>query len=123
MPGAPLTIGKVADATGVTVSAIRYYDEFGLVEPLCRVGGKRQFHPDTIGRISFIRRAQEAGFTLNDIKQILNDQAGTWPDLVDRHLGDLLQRRAELDTMIAMLEEFQRCGCDVVAQCPRMNAC
>ena len=57
-----LPIGEVADSTGVTVSAVRYYDEIGVITATTRIGGKRRFDPDTVGRVSFIRRAQEAGF-------------------------------------------------------------
>lgn len=116
-----LAIGEVAVETGVAVSAIRYYDELGIVAPSSRVGGKRRFSPDVIGTVSFVRRAQEAGFTLEEIKRILDDQAGEWADLVAVQLDRLREKRAELDVMIATLEEVRRCGCQVVAACPRFG--
>lgn len=118
---ASLAIGEVADATGVAVSAIRYYDELGIVTPVGRVGGKRRFSSDVIGRVSFVRRAQEAGFTLDDIRAVLDDQARQWPELVRSHREALTAKRAELDVLIAMLEEVERCGCDIVAECPRTS--
>jgi DNA-binding transcriptional MerR regulator len=115
-----LPIGQLAKATGVSISTIRYYDEIGIVNPAGRVGGKRRLAPEAIGRISFVRRAQEAGFTLSDIKTILDDQARLWPALVRTHLESLRTKRAQLDVMISMLEEVERCGCEIVAECPRV---
>jgi len=116
-----LPIGGIAAQTGATVSAIRYYEELGMIEARTRVGGKRRFHPDTIGRVSFIRRAQEAGFALGEIRLILDDDAGGWLGLVDDKIADLAKRREKLDWMISMLREIRDCGCQVVASCPRAD--
>ncbi len=120
---ADLAIGQVAEAAGVSVSAIRHYDEVGLVHPTGRVGGKRRFGADAVARVSFIRQAQAVGFSLTDIKALLDDEDGEWLALLDDHLVGLRRRRDELDAMIAVLEEARRCGCDVVARCPRVAGC
>ena len=65
-----LTIGDVASRTGVTVATVRYYDEIGLVSSAERVGGKRRFRQGDIGRINFIRRAQDSSFSLDQIRHI-----------------------------------------------------
>ncbi len=114
-----LPIGEVADSAGVAVSAVRYYDEIGVITATARVGGKRRFDPDTVGRVSFIRRAQEAGFSLEEIRTILDETQGGWHDLVENKLVELSERRDRLDTMINMLAEIRDCGCDAVASCPR----
>ena len=62
-----LSIGQVAQTTGLAVSAVRYYDDIGLIEASARVGGKRRFAPEIVGRVSFVQRAQEAGFSLDEI--------------------------------------------------------
>lgn len=116
-----LAIGAVADATGLAVTAIRYYDEIGIIEPSSRIGGKRRFASETVGRISFIRRAQDAGFSLDEIARLLDDRSGGWNQLVTDKLDELSERRARLDEMIAMIEEMARCGCEVVAECPRLD--
>jgi len=118
-----LAIGAVADATGLAVTAIRYYDEIGIIEPSSRVGGKRRFASETVGRISFIRRAQDAGFSLDEIAHLLDDRSGGWNQLVSNKLDELSEKRARLDTMIAMIEEIARCGCEVVSECPRLDEC
>lgn len=115
-----LSIGVVADQTGLAVSALRYYDEIGLISAAARVGGKRRFHAETIGLVSFIRRSQDAGFSLEEIRIILDDQSGGWRTLVDQKLADLVERRSRLDTMIDMLNEVRACGCQAAAACPAM---
>lgn len=116
-----LSIGQLADETGIAVSAVRYYEQRGLVEAVRRVGGKRRFRSDAVGRISFIRRAQDAGFALEDVKSILNDQSRSWPNIVEHHLDELRHRREQLDVTISMLEQVQECGCRVVSECPRVS--
>ena len=114
-----MAIGTLATATGVAVSALRYYDEVGLITPSTRIGGKRRFDSDAVGRVNFVRRAQQVGFSLEEIRSVLDDTAGTWNDVVVDKLAVLRSRRAELDSMIGMLEEVRVCGCRVVAECPR----
>ncbi len=113
-----LAIGEVAKTTGISVSAVRYYEEIGVISSAARVGGKRRFDQATIGRVSFIRRAQEAGFSLEEIGTILDDETGIWRVLVDDKLIELTERRDRLDTMISMLAEIRECGCGAVAACP-----
>ena len=69
-----LPIGEVAETTGIAVSAVRYYADIGVISTASRVGGKRRFDADTVGRVSFIRRAQEVGFSLDEIRRILDDE-------------------------------------------------
>lgn len=113
-----LPIGEVAKNSGISVSAVRYYEEIGVISSATRVGGKRRFDPATIGRVSFIRRAQEAGFSLEEIGTILDDETGIWRVLVDDKLIELTERKDRLETMISMLAEIRECGCGAVAACP-----
>ena len=117
-----IAIGEVAQGAGVSVSAVRYYDQLGIIEVDERVGGKRRFSTETIGRVSFIKRCQEFGFTLDEIKDLLDDQARGWRSLVDTKLVDLSAQRARLDQMIEMLTEIRECGCETVGECPRLPA-
>ena len=113
-----LPIGELAETTGIAVSAVRYYEDIGVISAATRVGGKRRFDADTVGRVNFIRRAQEVGFSLDEIRTILDDEAGDWRDLVDHKLVELHGRRDRLDSMISMLAEIRECGCGAVASCP-----
>jgi MerR family mercuric resistance operon transcriptional regulator len=67
-----LTIGKLAKQAGVTIETIRYYQRKGLLqEPEKPVEGYRQYPVDAIARIRFIKRAQQCGFTLKEISELL----------------------------------------------------
>ncbi|MDH3669231.1 MAG: redox-sensitive transcriptional activator SoxR [Paracoccaceae bacterium] len=71
-----LSIGEVAARTGLAVSAIRFYEEKGLVKPVRTTAGQRQFHRTDIRRLSFAMIAQQFGFTITQIAEVL----GTLPD-------------------------------------------
>ncbi len=67
-----LTIGKLASAAGVNAQTIRYYERSGLVPaPQRTPAGYRQFGPDELRRLRFIRRAQGLGFSLTEIRELL----------------------------------------------------
>jgi MerR family redox-sensitive transcriptional activator SoxR len=73
-----LTIGEVARCTGVSTSAIRYYEEAGLLSEPERVGGKRRYEKEILRRLALIRGAKRAGFTLGEIRTLLHGfPAGT----------------------------------------------
>ncbi len=116
-----LQIGELAAATGTTISALRHYDDLGVITPVERVGGKRRFSAATIGRVNFVRGAQKFGFSLLEIRDILDDQSGRSRQLVEEKIAALRAQQVELATMISMLEEMKLCGCAVVAECPSLN--
>lgn len=111
------SIGEVSRQTGVSVSAIRYYDEEGLIGNLTRSGGKRQFGLDAVRRVSFVRRARETGFSIEEIRAVLNEGPAEWASVVERKRCELIDKRAELDTMIELLGEISECGCKAIAEC------
>jgi MerR family mercuric resistance operon transcriptional regulator len=67
-----LTIGKLAKSGGVGVETIRFYQRKGLLEQPARDGGIRRYGPPDVRRLRFIRQAQAAGFTLAEIKELLD---------------------------------------------------
>ena len=73
MAQALLAIGEVAERTGLAVSAIRFYEEKGLVKPIRNAGGQRQFLRADIRRLSFVMVAQQFGFTIGG--PIVRDKA------------------------------------------------
>lgn len=89
-----LRIGQVAKATGLTVDAIRFYERQGLLKrPTRTEAGFRLFQRQDIQTLLFIRRAQELGFSLGDIRQLLYVAATEAPAC--SHVRDLLQRKLE----------------------------
>lgn len=96
-----LTIGKLAAAGGVGVETIRFYQRRGLIETPPRDGGMRRYSRKDVRRLKFIRQAQTAGFTLQEIKELL-----ALDESADRERARELatSRLATLDTKIADLQ-------------------
>jgi MerR family mercuric resistance operon transcriptional regulator len=68
-----VTIGKLAKNSGVNIETIRYYERRGLIQkPMKKPSGYRQYPPETTTRIRFIKHAQELGFSLNEITELLS---------------------------------------------------
>ncbi len=122
----PMTIGRLARAAGVNVETIRYYQRVGLIEePPRPVSGYRRYPPETVGRIRFIKRAQELGFRLREIRELLDLGEGHCADVkaraqakrehVARQIADLQALQATLDTLIQACEQDDRAtGCPIV---------
>ncbi len=96
-----LTIGKLAAAGGVGVETIRFYQRKGLIEQPTRESGIRRYGSEDLRRLRFIRQAQTAGFTLEQIKELLELDAGE----DRRRARELAQARiGALDAKIAELK-------------------
>ena len=90
-------IGELARRTGVTTSALRYYERIGLLPPAERTGERRHYPPSVAERVALIRLYQGAGFTLKEIGRMLAARSQG-----RRGWGDLAERKiAELDACIA----------------------
>jgi MerR family transcriptional regulator, redox-sensitive transcriptional activator SoxR len=116
-----LPIGEVARRTGVAVSAIRYYESLGLVGPAARSAGRRRFAETTVGRLRVIATVQKAGFTLDEIRELLREIPGTQDRrhaLVRSKLAEVQQDIQRLQAVATALEEALTCGCDSLEHCP-----
>lgn len=96
-----LTIGKLAAAGGVGIETIRFYQRRGLLPTPTREGGIRRYGSDDLRRLRFIKQAQAAGFTLEQIKELLALDSGQ-----DRQRARelALARIEDLDVRIAELK-------------------
>ena len=118
-----MTIGEVARQAGTATSAIRYYEEIGLLPPPARVSGRRHYDRSTIQRLCVIERAQQAGFALGEIRGLFFGFAvGThpnarWEALAQRKLAEIEEQLRRLRAMQALLHEGLRCGCLTMEQC------
>ncbi len=75
--GKTMTIGKLANAVGISVETIRFYQRQGLViQPEKPLNGFRQYHVDTVDKLKFIINAKALGFTLNEIRSLDNLSSG-----------------------------------------------
>ena len=125
---AGLTIGALAERTGLAVSAIRYYEAQGLVHPWRNAGGQRRFHRADIRRLSFVMIAQQFGFTLPQIREQLDQLPGgrtptaeDWKKISVTFRGYLDQRIATLQKLRDDLDGCIGCGCLSLAQCRLYN--
>ena len=118
-----LTIGEVGAAAGVATSAIRFWEEEGLLERARRRNGRRVYDPVIHDRVGLILLAQSAGFTIPEIRTLLRGfppraSAGErWRALVDRKQADVRRQIEELRRMLAVLDRLERC------ECPDLDAC
>lgn len=101
-----LQIGEVAKRAGVSIDTLRYYEKVKLLpRPARSSGGFRLFAPEHIERVRFIKQAQDLGFSLEEIKDLL----ATGGAAECRKMRDLLQRKlTELDDRITAMKGFRR---------------
>ncbi len=124
-----LTIGQVAGAAGVNVETIRYYQRRGLIlEPQKPVNGYRIYPQATISRLSFIKRAQALGFTLEEITKLLDLGDGKCEEtqeIARQKLEQIATRMHDLEAMAQVLENLL-CACDTKMsahqECPIIEA-
>lgn len=126
-----LTMGQVAKQAGVGVETVRFYERKGLIEePPRRDSGYRQYSPEFVRRIRFIKRAQELGFSLKEIAELLSlrvDPHTTCRDVkrrteakiidVERKLKDLQRVKKTLIKLAAACS-----GSGPTSQCPILDA-
>ena len=123
-----LPIGELSRRTGIAVSAIRYYEEVGLISPERNSGGQRRFLRSDIRRLSYIIIAQEFGFSLSEIRaQLAALPEGRTPNKKDwtRISGGfrkaLDERIARLDRLRGLLDGCIGCGCLSLRKCALYN--
>lgn len=123
-----LTIGAVAERTGLAVSAVRFYADQGLVESERAASGHRRFPRSVIRRISFIRICQRLGYSLDEITaQLAALPAGRtpneteWAKLATQFSVDIDQRIDELTALRDTLSGCIGCGCLSLARCAIWN--
>lgn len=120
-----LTIGRLAEAAGVNIETIRYYQRRGLLDaPPKPLAGHRRYPPDQIKRLHFIKRAQALSFTLDEVSALLTLGAtcacGETRDLAVRKLSLIKQKMADLAAMKRALDKLvKQCDAgDGHASCP-----
>lgn len=122
-----ITIGALARAAGVHVETIRYYQRRGLLRTPARpAGGIRRYNDDDLARLRFIRRAKQLGFSLRDIRTLLQLDEQHCDDvraLAARELEDVRARMADLESIAATLEAMIRqCESTGGPACPIIDA-
>lgn len=112
-----MDIAEVAKRSGMPASALRYYEEKGLIESTGRAGLRRTFAPEVIDRLSLIALGQAAGFSLDEIRQMVAG-SGSGRARIDRRA--LRSKAQEIDATIQRLQALSN-GLHHAAVCPAEN--
>lgn len=123
-----ISIGQLATRTGLAVSAIRYYEEQGLVAPERSMGGQRRFLRSDIRRLSFVMIAQQFGFSIKKINDLLQQLPAArtptpkdWDKISHIFRNDL---SAKIETLMALRDKLDGCigcGCLSLQKCKLYN--
>ena len=115
---ADFRIGELAAHAGVSVDTVRYYERRRLLPRAARTAGRfRIFSPDTLGRLRFIKQAQEIGLSLEEIKELLADGGG---EAKCRRVSELLRAKLEdIDQRIKTMRSFRRILARHLVACER----
>lgn len=127
-PTDPLSIGDLAERTGLSVSAIRFYETKGLVTPARNAGGQRRYLRADIRRLSFVLITQQLGFSIEDIRAALATlpagRAPTqkdWERISRNFRGQLDERIARMTRLRDYLDGCIGCGCLSLKKCALVN--
>ncbi len=123
-----ISIGEMARRTGLSVSAIRFYEDKGLVEPIRTSGNQRRFLRSDIRRLSFILIAQQLGLALGDIESELGrlpkgrtPNARDWQKISRSIRGGIDSKIAQLERTRDKLDGCIGCGCLSLTHCQLYN--
>ncbi len=123
-----LTIGAVADRTGLAVSAIRFYETHGLVTPLKNASGHRRYDRSDIRKLSFVMIAQELGVSLRELGVLMQTlpkgrapSRADWTRMAAKFRDDLDSRIAKAERLRDTLDGCIGCGCLSLRQCALYN--
>ncbi len=121
-----LSIGELAERSGLSTPTIRYYEEVGLLPRPVRASGRRVYDERTIDRLQVITFAKEAGFKLREIRQLFDGFASDtpagvrWQNLATTKLAELDALAARIEVMKKLLREALRCGCVELDACGKL---
>jgi DNA-binding transcriptional MerR regulator len=116
-----LTIGELAKSTGVATSALRYYEELGLIPAPVRVSGHRRSPESAVGLVGMILLLRDVGFSLRESKALLASRTQAvdgWRKLAQRKLANLDERIAKAQTAKEAITHALHCPHDDIATCP-----
>ena len=117
------TISEVANQVGFRPSAIRYYEQIGILPPPQRLSGQRRYDVSALHRLVVIQRARQTGFKLTEIKQLsFGLRAGTppsvrWQKLKRRKIVELDAMLEHIQSMRDLLEQQGKCRCMALEEC------
>ena len=118
------SISEIGKKVGLRASAIRYYEQIGILEPAHRVSGQRRYDDRVLYRLAVLRRAQEAGFSLDEIRQLFfgfshsTPISQRWKRIAERKMVELDARIEQIQSMRKLLKKLETCcECETVERC------
>ena len=118
-----LAISDVARMFGLRTSAIRYYEQIGILPPPFRKNGQRRYDHSVLFRLAVVQRARETGFTLDEIRELFfgfplgMPPPKRWHRLSQRKIEELRERIKRLKAMKTLLKRVENCRCDALDEC------
>ena len=120
---ADLAISDVARVFDLRTSAIRYYEQIGILPPPMRKNGRRRYDNSALFRLAVVQRARETGFTLEEIRELFFEfpprtpPPKRWHKLSERKIAELRKRMNQLKLMETLLKRMKNCHCDALDEC------
>ena len=118
-----MRIGQVARETGVTASALRYYEKEGLLPAPARIANRRDYDPLVIGRIRIIQVARDSGFSIAETRTFVSNYtsdsvpSARWRAMADRKIEELDAVIAQASEMKRLLQTSFNCNCASLKDC------
>ena len=114
-----LSIGELSERTGVPASALRYYDELGLVRPVARAAGRRRYAPSSVRDVSLILFLREIGFSLTEIGAFIAGERQCRREMIDHKLAQLAEQQHRIEVARTALEHGRQCPASDPMKCSR----
>ncbi len=124
-----IAIGELSRRTGCNIETVRYYERIGLLPKPSRRGTYRRYEVEDVGRLAFVRRARELGFTLDEVRALLTlatggqDACAEVREIAATHLADVRAKIADLRAMErALAQAVHQCDAGEMTVCPVISA-
>jgi DNA-binding transcriptional MerR regulator len=124
-----MRIGELARQSGVPATALRFWEQAGLLPSPRRISGRREYGPDALDRVSLLLLAKTCGFTVQETRRLfgpgLDGQppSARWETLAQLKLAEMERVERLLDQMRTALETVRRCQCVDLDMCAHMRTC
>ena len=124
-----LSIGELAKKADVNPSAIRFYESIGIMPVPKRVNGQRRYTTEVIDQLKFIKTAQLAGFSNQEIAVLLEgfdnqvSPSERWTEMANIKCSELEEQKKRIDAMLDILKNGLKCECLTWSECfPKVNS-
>ena len=114
-----LSIGELSKRSGVPTSALRYYDELGLVRPAARAAGRRRYAASAVRDVGVILFFREIGFSLAEIEHLIAGERQGRQEMIDHKLAELAEQQHRIEVARTALEHGRRCPANDPMKCSR----